>query len=131
MFSEKDDRPGAKRCPLIPVVLRNAVFRPLEDKDRHDAEPIVGLKDHLLRNQKLLAIIDKRSWIRDRHAISRVTEVTGRAGAVLKRKHVIPAMPLQALMAQANRVSARGGNDCAGRKCRTILDSAALRGRVI
>src|SRR5271157_2607337 len=127
MFREKEYRPRAKRHPLVPVVLRNAVFGPLVDEDGHDAEPVVGLKDYLPRDQKLSRVVDKQRWVgRDRRAVSRITEVTGRSGSVLERKHVIAAVPLQALMAETKRVSVCGGNVCAGGKRRAILNRTAL-----
>src|SRR5271165_5620345 len=105
MFREKEYRPRAKRHPLVPVVLRNAIFGPLVDEDGHDTEPVVGLKHYLFRDQKLLRVIDKQCGVsRNGGAIPRITEVAGRSGSVLDRKHVIATVPLQALMAKTKRV---------------------------
>src|SRR5262249_48885381 len=47
ILREEDFRPRAKRHPLAPVMLWITIFEPLVNKDGHDREPVVRLKQHL------------------------------------------------------------------------------------
>src|SRR5215469_10348203 len=120
MFGEEVFRSGAKRDPLVPVVVRIAVLGPLVNEDRHNGELFVWLKQQVFCDEKSLRTVDERRWIRDRR-----TEVAGRSGSVLEGKRVIATVPLQALMAQPKCVSVR----CTDHS--TVGGRAAFRGGII
>src|SRR5258705_11828553 len=52
VFVEKDLWSRAERHPLVPIVLRIAVFAPLVDKNWHDGELVVWLIKHLLCDEE-------------------------------------------------------------------------------
>src|ERR1700678_1815928 len=111
MLGEENLRPHAKRNPLIPRVLRIAVFRALKEENWHDGEHVVQLKEEMFCNENLSRSIDKKRWIRDRRAVSGIAEVTGCSGSILRGKRMIAAVPFEALMPYPERVSIRCGDD--------------------
>src|SRR6266852_6605756 len=117
MFGEEVFWSGAKRDPLVPVVVRIAMLGPLVNEDGHDGELFAWLKQQVLCDEKSFRAVDERRWIRDRRA-----EVAGRSGSVLDGKRVIAPVPLQALMAQPECVSV----GCADHG--TVGGRAAFRG---
>src|SRR5215472_15844379 len=87
VFGKENFRSGAKRDPLIPVVMRIAVFGPLINKDWHNREPVVWLQQQMFGDHKSCRAIDKRRWVVDRR-----TEVAGRASSVPDFERVIPTV---------------------------------------
>src|SRR5580658_4489840 len=110
MRGEEYLRPGAKRNPFVPRVLRVAVFGSLKKEDWHEGEPVVRLNEQMFCDEKLSRSVDKRRWVRDRRAVSGIAEVAGCAGSVLRGKRMIAAMPFEALMPYPKRVSIRCGD---------------------
>src|SRR5713226_8953768 len=120
MFGEEVFWSGAKRDPLVPVVVRIAILGPLVNEDGHDGELFAWLKQQVLCDEKSLRAVDERRWIRDRRA-----EVAGRSSSVLDGKRVIAPVPLQALMAQPKCESVRGA-DHSTRWGRTALGEGII-----
>src|SRR5262249_4966448 len=52
MIGEEIFGPGAERDPLIPSVIRDAVFEALVNEDRHDSEFLIRLKEDLLGHEQ-------------------------------------------------------------------------------
>src|SRR4029434_3549590 len=92
ILGEEDFWPRAKRDPLIPPMLRIAIFRSLQNKDRHDRELVVGLKQHVLSQHESSGAVNESSRV-----INGCAEVAGGPSAILNAKRVISAMPLESL----------------------------------
>src|SRR6516162_75099 len=101
-------------------MMRNSIPGSLKDKNGHDCEPVVRLEEEMLGHKQSCRTIEKVRWIVEGGA-----EITGRPGAVLDGKLVVPTMPLQAFMAQAYCEPVCRGNCWEG--C-TRLRFAALLG---
>src|SRR5262249_14257328 len=59
IVGEEHLRPRAERDPLLPRMLRVAIFRTLVNEDWHDRELVVRLEQYLFREQKSRCAIDK------------------------------------------------------------------------
>src|SRR4029077_13980691 len=96
-------------------MMRIPVFVPLVDKDGHDGELVVRLKQYLLNGQKPRRTLQKWSGI-----VDGCTEVAGCSGSILDGKRVITTVPFQSLMAEPERVSIRCRNYCSRWCCATF-----------
>src|SRR5262249_58904975 len=88
---------------MAPDMLRIAVVCSLQDKDRHNRELIICLKQDVLGEQESRGAVDEPSRIVDRR-----TEVAGGTGAILNAKGGISGMPFKSLMAYSECVGVAG-----------------------
>src|ERR1700721_839826 len=105
MLREEKFRPRAERRPLVPTVLRIAVFCSLQNENRHNRKLVVRLKQNIFSEQESRGAVDKSAWVIDRRA-----EVAGGPGAILNAKRLIPAMPFKSLMPYSERVAVAAGD---------------------
>src|SRR5215472_13479162 len=89
-------------------MLRIAVPGPLQNKNWHNGKFVIGLKKHLLGDQKSRAAVDEAAGV-----VNGCNEIAGGASAVLDAKQVVAAMPLEPLMTYSQCVPIAGWNDFA------------------
>src|SRR5439155_3669129 len=81
ILGEEHFRPCSERDPLLPRMLWVAIFRALVNENRHDGEPVIRLKQYLLREQKPCGAVDETRWV-----VNGCAEIAGWAGTILDSK---------------------------------------------
>ncbi len=103
------------------------VALPLENKNRHDGETIVGLNEEMLGQQQSLGVREVDARIVERGAV-----IAGGAFAVLEGEGVISAVPFEILMADTDGVAIAVGNVVpTGRAPATGIPLSLTTGRTV